>query len=496
LNKPDKDNLTLRAGNAVYGGLTVTRRPNQESSNGHPDKTVLVKGAIPGELIEISITGEKRNHITGDIAKVLEPSPDRIEPRCVYFGTCGGCQLQFAAYNQQIKMKESALLDCMKRIAKIDTSLSEALAIKTNNWGYRHRGRFKVSGQTIGFSREKSNSLVEIEQCPLMTADINNALSALRKVIADRPQIFKYIDEICLVSNSASELWQENVAISFLGKPAASNKTGIRPINASSNKTCARKNSINCNMARSHTNNTSNSTAGICADTIGELKSVLSEYGLTRIVFPDHEPNYEDHDKIQNQEFDHDNSFELPLNGTSYRLRYKVSPNGFFQANWKLNLMMIDKVIDSLRPLENKVVLDIFSGAGNFSLPVALTAKDVIAVEANPAAIFYGKLNARLNNIGNVEFHNISSQRLSKKHFKNVDAVIMDPPRSGIGNNVAKLLLENRISTVVYVSCDPATLARDLSLLSQAYAIDSLRLVDMFPQTYHIESLAILKAKH
>jgi 23S rRNA (uracil1939-C5)-methyltransferase len=473
LSKLNNANLTLRAGNAVYGGLTVTRRAIQECANEYPDKTALIKGAIPGELVEISITSEKRSHITGNVAKVLEPSPDRIEPRCTYFGTCGGCHLQFAGYKQQIKIKESSLRDCMQRIAKIDIRLSEALYIESNDWGYRHRGRFKVAGQTIGFSQEKSNNSIAIERCPLMTADINNALPVLRQMIADMPQIFEDIDEICLVSNSESDLWQENVVVSFLDEPASINKTGGRK------------------------NNKNNSKNGLRADNICKLKSALSEYGLKRVVFPDHE----DHrNKPQDQELEHNNDFELYLNGSplaaQYELGYKVSPTGFFQSNWSLNLKMIDEVINSLMPLENKVVLDIFSGAGNFSLPIALTAKSVIAVEANPAAVFYGKLNAKLNNIGNIEFQNISSQQLSKKHFENVDAAIIDPPRSGIGNNVVNQLLSNPVETVIYVSCDPSTLARDLGLLSEKYAIDSLRLVDMFPQTYHIESLAILKAKN
>jgi 23S rRNA (uracil1939-C5)-methyltransferase len=347
-------------------------------------------------------------------------------------------------------MKESALRDCMQRIAKIDVHLSEALSIGSNDWGYRHRGRFKVSGQTIGFSQEKSNNLITIERCPLMTTDINNALSVLRQVVADNPQIFRNIDEICLVNNSASKIWQENVVVSFLGKPNA--------------------------------------------DNISKLRSALSEYNLKQVVFPGCEAGKSN---LRNQIPEHDNDFELQLIGVPYatphELRYKVSPTGFFQANWNLNLKMIEKVIDSLKPLENKVVLDIFSGAGNFSLPVALAAKSVIAVEANPTAVSYGKLNAKLNNIGNIEFHNISSQQLSKKHFRNIDAVILDPPRSGIGNHIAKLLLNNPVDTVIYVSCDPSTLARDLGLLSEKYVVNSLRLVDMFPQTYHVESLAILR---
>jgi tRNA/tmRNA/rRNA uracil-C5-methylase (TrmA/RlmC/RlmD family) len=356
LNKLDNGNLILRAGNAVYGGLTVSRRAARGCTNEHPVKTALVKGAIPGELVEISVNGEKRSHITGDVIKVLEPSPDRIEPRCTYFGTCGGCHLQFAEYKQQIRIKESALHDCMQRIAKIDIRLSEALSIESNDWGYRHRGRFKVSGQIIGFSREKSNNLIAIEQCPLMATDINNALSVLRQLIAGEPQIFKNIGEICLVSNSTSEFWQENVAVSFLGKP---NMNGIRSGSCvdgvNSNKTGVRASSAN------RSNNMNDGKATISAKNISKLESALSEYGFKRVVFPGCETHK---NKLQNQNSEHDYDFELPLNGTPYglpyELRYKVSPDGFFQANWNLNLKMLGKIIDSLKPLENKAILDIF----------------------------------------------------------------------------------------------------------------------------------------
>ncbi len=174
-------------------------------------------------------------------------------------------------------------------------------------------------------------------------------------------------------------------------------------------------------------------------------------------------------------------------------LKYTVSPASFFQSNWGLNRRLAALVVDGLGPLDGKRVLDLYSGAGNFSLPISAQAAEVVAVEENPFAVQDGKRNLQLNGIGNCSF--VRSGTDGYRPDGRFDIIIADPPRTGLSDAAKDKILALKPERVVYVSCDPATLARDLKALSGQYAVASVRLVDFFPQTYHIETMAILKVK-
>jgi 23S rRNA (uracil1939-C5)-methyltransferase len=167
-----------------------------------------------------------------------------------------------------------------------------------------------------------------------------------------------------------------------------------------------------------------------------------------------------------------------------------VSPEGFFQSNWKLNLSLVDIIKSSLQPLKDKKILDLYAGAGNFSLPLAKDAR-VIAVEENRAAIKDGTRNLKINKIRNCKFIRSSSENFQVKDH--IDIVIIDPPRMGLTKKAMGNVLSVLPESIVYISCNPATFARDLKILLSKYEVESLRMIDFFPQTYHIETLAFLK---
>ena len=175
-------------------------------------------------------------------------------------------------------------------------------------------------------------------------------------------------------------------------------------------------------------------------------------------------------------------------------LKYTVSPRSFFQSNWSLNQEVVRLAIEGLQPLEGRRVLDLYSGAGNFSLPIAGHALEVVAVEENPDAVEDGERNLRLNGVQNMRL--VRSRADSPDLEFHADVVVADPPRTGLGPGVAERLLDLSPEKVLYVSCDPATLARDLKKLSAGYELESVRMVDFFPQTYHIESLTFLTRRH
>jgi 23S rRNA (uracil1939-C5)-methyltransferase len=180
---------------------------------------------------------------------------------------------------------------------------------------------------------------------------------------------------------------------------------------------------------------------------------------------------------------------ELPLPG----LNYTVSPQTFFQAHWALNIKVAECIMGEAAPLTGKTVLDLYAGAGNFSLPLAGQAGDVVLVEENPHAIEDGTRNVKLNRLRNCRFVKSSAEKYRMQ--KKVDLLILDPPRPGLTTEVVKKILEHAPDRIIYISCNPSTLARDLKKLKGTYDITSVRLIDFFPNTYHIEALVFLRAR-
>lgn len=397
--------MIIKAESAVYGGYVIAR------DNG----VIFIKGAIPGELVDVSIEEKKRDYSIAAVKNVIEPSPDRIEPPCPVFGTCGGCHLQFISYDKQVSMKEEVLLDAVLRIGGIETALSPALTDK--NYHYRQRGQFKVSPKgEIGFYKEGTRDVVPVQECPLMIDGINLIVGKLKDI----------------------------------------KLTGFREIHISYGD------SANA-LVKSRLS-------------AGEAEDLVMDLGFSGIAFDNGESIGRDY-------------IRLDLNG----LQYTITPWSFFQAHWELNRKVVALVVNELQPLEGMRILDLYSGAGNFSLPVAAQAAQIVAVEENPHAIEDGQRNAGLNNIKNCRFIKSSAEKY--KINEKFDILILDPPRPGLASDVAKRILDSSPNRIVYVSCNPATLARDLKKFNEKYNLDSLRMIDFFPNTYHVEALAFLSLR-
>lgn len=407
---------TIRAEQPVYGGYVI----------GRDGKVVFIKGAVPGELVEVEIEERKKDYYTASVKGITEPSPDRREPPCNIFGRCGGCQLQYITHEKQVTMKEEILLDTMRRIAAVDIQLRPSITGK--EFGYRHRGQFKVSrdGET-GFYREGTREIIPVEECPLMIDKINQALQTLKSID------IKGAKELHIVAGDT---------VSILLK-------GAIPENSE--------------------------------------QEILAS-GISGLAFENGTSLGKDY-------------ITLDLHG----LKYSVTPWSFFQSHWSLNQTVVDAVISGLGPLDNKRVLDLYSGAGNFSIPLSVHAGEVLGVEGNPDAVEDARRNAALNGIKNCAFLNLSAEesfgsRRKHKHdrlFKETgyDIIMLDPPRAGLTSDCLKGLMELNSSRIVYISCNPATLARDVKKMKEKYEIESLTMMDFFPNTYHIEALAYLNLR-
>jgi len=390
----------------AYGGYTIAR----------DDKIILVKGAIPGEVVDVIVQEKKRDYTLATVSQVVEPSEHRVEPKCPVFGVCGGCHLQYVSYNRQLSMKEEVLLDSLHRLGKLDVQLSPSLF--DASWHYRHRAQFKVSREgTIGFFRASSRDIVTFESCPLMQEEINSLLQRIK---------------------------EHGLA------------AGLKEIQLSVGDTAV---------------------ALLRGDGVGEdISAQFRDIGVASIAC--------------NETLTEGSGYaSFDLRG----LKYTVSPWTFFQSHWALNTKVADCIVQLGGPWEGKTVLDLYAGAGNFSLPVAGQAQEIVLVEENPHAIEDGTRNLKLNSIKNCRFMKSSAEKYKiPKHF---DVLILDPPRPGLAAEVAKKVLENVPDKIVYISCNPSTLARDLKKFKEAYDITSVQMIDFFPHTFHIEAAVVMQVR-
>ncbi|MBF0557847.1 MAG: class I SAM-dependent RNA methyltransferase [Nitrospirae bacterium] len=407
--------MTIKAESPAYGGRSIGKL------NG---KIVMIKGAIPGEVVKVRIEEDKKDYSLGTAVSLDVVSPQRCVPECIYFGACGGCQLQFMTHELQVSIKEKILTDCIKRITKIDTELSPSV-VSSSPWNYRLRGQFKISHGKIGFYREKSRDVVDINACPLMTQEINVAFAKARALLGK-------------VSTG-------EIHISFGSGAFALLKTSQAAVEG-----------IDMNkLARTFLDS---GFSGTIIEMAGRKAIRLGKQFMT-----------------------------LDLD----TLKYTISQSSFFQSNWQMNLAVVSLLKKALQPLQGQKIMDLFSGAGNFSIPLALDACEVVAIEENADAVRDGRRNAEINGISNCVF--INSAVDSAAITEDIDILAMDPPRPGLTDKVIQKILGALPLRIAYVSCNPSTLARDLKKMLVRYEIESVRLIDFFPQTYHIESLALLR---
>lgn len=411
--------LTIKVERPAYGGLSIGR---------HEGKIVMISGAVlPGETVEAIIEDERKDYIRAAVRKILEPSPFRIEPACEYFGVCGGCQFQHIPYEMQIKLKEDILIDCLARQARIQTAFSEPL-INYKPWNYRLRGQFKISRGAIGFYRENTRQLVEIDKCLLMMEKINEYLGKIRTILSN--------DAIKEIHITCSE---ESATALIKSVPAIESASNVKA------------------MAEMFLN------LGFSGLFIETQNKKIYRFGKTHITL-----------KLSDNQ------------------KYIVSPMTFFQSHWRLNQMVIEFITSRLQPVKGKKILDLYAGAGNFSIPLAADA-EVAAVEENPYAVADGKRNIEINKIKNYRFINSSDKDFRSEDI--FDIVILDPPRAGVSNRLTETVLSLMPEEIIYISCNPSTLARDLKKLLNRYHLESVRMIDFFPHTFHIEALAHLRLR-
>jgi 23S rRNA (uracil1939-C5)-methyltransferase len=409
-------------------------------------KAVFIEGALPGEQVHFQVTRRRKSYDLARTLEILESSPQRVTPRCRYFGVCGGCSLQHLRAEAQLLAKEKVLRDNLERIGKVEPE-AWLSPLSGAYWGYRRKARLgvrvveKKGGVIVGF-REKAHSFITpLASCEVLDARVSVLLPALHELIAglSRP------DRIPQIEVAAGD---DAVALAF---------RHLVPLTADDNRRLA-------DFGRQH---------GV------QVFRQPGRPGALEPVWPvDATPLV----------------YRLP----EFDVELEFAPTDFIQVNAKLNRQMVGRALQLLDPQPNESVLDLFCGLGNFTLPIARHAGRVLGIEADEALIAKARYNTCRNGIGNAEFqpgdlcHAEAADPWGEEHF---GKWLLDPPRTGAIEVVKRLPEQGGPQRIVYVSCNPATLARDSEVLVHAkgYQIKAAGIMDMFPQTSHAEAMALFE---
>lgn len=410
------------------------------------EKKIFVHGALPGERVLARVTDRKRNYDEGETVEVIEPSPDRIEPRCPHFGQCGGCSLQHLDAQKQIESKQNTLIQNLERIGKVSPETVWD-PITGPQWGYRRKARLSVryvhkkERVLVGFRERYGRFVADMQECHVLDPRIASRLGALSELIYSMearstiPQIEVACgDEVC--------------ALIF---------RHLEPL---------------------------------CDSDLQKLREFAIETGLAVLLQPKGPATIHCLEPSE---------IELEFEVAEYGTRLAFGPSDFIQVNAELNQKMIHRALELLQPGKEDRVLDLFCGLGNFTLPLATMAGKVVGVEGDAELVRRAGENAQRNGLENVEFFvaDLAEEPGAAPWLKQgYDKVLVDPPRSG-----AEFILPHIAATgagrLVYVSCHPASLARDAGILVHQFGFQLIGagVMDMFPHTGHVESIALFERK-
>lgn len=379
------------------------------------NKIIFVDNALPGEIIEPIIVKEKKNYVEGYVKNYIKKSEKRIKEKCIYFNSCGGCDLLHLEYKNQLEFKMEKVKNIVSKYLNKNIKINEIIK-SDNEFNYRNKITLKVNNK-IGFFEKRSNNIVEINECKLALPIINNAIKYLKKLD------LSHINSITLRTNS-----KDLMIIIEADKDIDINY--IKPI------------AYSIYIKR---NNVYNLVYG---------EKYLLEY-------------------VDNYKF-------------------LVSPDSFFQINLNVCAKLYKKIKDYTRYAHN--ILDLYCGTGTIGI-YAHTNNNLLGVEVNKYAIKDANKNMKLNNITNAKFICGKSEEIINKIKLSPDVIIVDPPRGGMDKKAIRYILNSNASEVIYVSCDPMTLVRDLKMLSDNYKIIEITPFDMFPNTFHVENVCLMEKK-
>lgn len=428
--------MEVRIEKLVYGGDGLAH---------HDGHTVFVPLVLPGELVQIESSSRKKKFIRGRLERVVEASADRVPAPCPHFGRCGGCQYQHMPYEAQLRYKAEILRETLGRIGRIQWTG----AIETHTsppFGYRNRAQWKLrpnlagapGSAGIGYFEMGSTTLCAVTECTILSLRLADTFSRLRQIVS-QGKILSSIDEIEAFADSNDE-------------------------------------KILLNLSAEKLTDSPETIASALREAIPNVESIL----------------------IQDR---HADKFHLAgpgyLGYTVGGVSYRVGHLSFFQVNRFMVEPLIDAAIGTTR---GRLALDLFAGVGLFTVALTRQFERVIGVESNPAAARDLEDNLKESGGASLSSRNVTAEGFLSRWNETPDLVVLDPPRAGVEMEALARLKKLAPASIHYVSCDPATLGRDLAQLvgtdgAGPYDIESINLFDIFPQTYHMEVLVRLRRR-
>ena len=404
------------------------------------NKAIFIPKVIPDETVRVKITKDKGDYYFGELVEIIKPSKDRIDVPCQYFSRCGGCDYQHIKYQSQLSFKENIFIETIKRVGGLNEIPIKPIIPSPEPFHYRIKTQLKTlrTGEKIslGYFKKDSHIFVPIGECIICHKKINELMKVLNELI--NQNLLYDLDEFDVI---LSNLTDKLLLLLSENKAHKNRLQSLYSVIKKSNRGIAgvlsrRKRKIDC---------------------VG--KSFVEQ-------------------KINN-------------------INYRVSSESFFQVNYLLHETLVNEILNLVSPGKKDNIFDIYSGVGMFSLPIALKANFVYGIDESASSIRDAVYNQKSNKIKNCEFVNAKAEDgliLLKNKKVHCDTALLNPPRSGCSEKVKKHIVGFNPLNIIYLSCNPSTLARDLSsFASGGYAIRSIQPIDQFPQTYHIEALVKLE---
>lgn len=442
------------------------------------DMVVFVPFAVPGDVVDLQVRRKKHSYCEAEIIRIVQPSDKRIQPKCRHFGVCGGCKWQSIPYFEQLGMKQKQVADQLRRIGKVELPEIRPILGSVKEWQYRNKLEFGCSNKRW-LTKGEVESGAEFSQMNAIGFHITGAFD---KILP--------IEECCLMDDLHNKIRNEirdyayNTGMTFFD--LRNQKGLLRDIVIRNSDTGEWMVLIQFHFENDGDEEQAKGLLQHLADTFKEITSLL----------------YVDNQKCNDTFNDlpvvvfkgNDHIFEL-MDG----LKFKVGPKSFYQTNTDQAFHLYSVVRDFAGLTGSERVYDLYTGTGTIANFVSRYAKEVVGIEYVPEAIEDAKVNSEINGISNTRFYAGDMKDILTDGFiaENgiPDVIITDPPRAGMHPDVVETIIRTGAGRIVYVSCNPATQARDLSLLDGHYRVVAVQPVDMFPHTPHVENVVLLEKR-
>jgi 23S rRNA (uracil1939-C5)-methyltransferase len=431
--------LPVKIERLVFQGSGLGRLPD--------GRVIFVPYTAPGDEAEVQIAEVREDYLRADLVRVLTPASARVAPACRYFGDCGGCQWQHLAYPFQLTWKQEILRELLTRVGKLPAPATAAPIAPAGPWEYRARAQFKVFGGgrlQIGFHQRETHRVVDIDRCPLLDGRLNGILAALRRMRdPSLTRLFPRLREVWAAAGTGTG----EAIVSLFAR--ARDRAAIRLL----------------------------------------FQRIQAEVpALQGVVLLDGDPRQ--HPRFVDR---HGHGAILEQVGPH---RFRVDATAFFQVSGLAAEVLTRLVVEGADLAGTERVLDLYCGVGTFTVPLARRAGEVVGIESHPAAAADAVHNLRSNGCDGARIVQAQAEQALPALAGEGpwDVLILDPPRQGASRRVLEAVTGMAIPRIVYVSCDPSTLARDLGILvGSGYRCVALQPIDLFPQTFHLEAVAVLE---